>query len=90
MEGRKEMGNELTIEMCQEKFDEAVEVVRQNVDVVRQAFLFSECLKFLKKAADVLKRLRKEFNVDMALAYCVSLDVMINDVIERGVAKVNA
>lgn len=84
------MGNELTIEKCQEKFDEAVEVVRQNVDVVRQAFLFSECLMFLKKAADVLKRLRKNFNSDMALAYCVSLDVMINDVIERGVAKVNA
>ena len=84
------MGNELTIEMCQEKFDEAIEVVRENVDVVRQAFLFSECLKFLKKAADVLKRLRKNFNTDMALAYCVSLDVMIKDVLERGKEKVSA
>ena len=83
------MANKITFEDCRNKFDEALNVVRTNIDVIKQGKLFQECVLFLKDAADELKRLENNFINTRAKQYIVALDNMINDVYEYGV-KVSA
>ena len=78
------MARRLTIEECEKKFDEGVNVVRNYVDALTQAKLWEECVRFLKNAADVLRRLRVQFHNAAATQFCAALDNMINDVMEHG------
>lgn len=83
------MANKITISDCENKLDEAISVVRNNVDVVKQGKLFEECILFLKVAVVELTRLKKYFDSKQAKQFITALDNMIEDVATYGV-KVSA
>lgn len=83
------MANKITISDCENKLDEAISVVRNNVDVVKQGKLFEECILFLKVAVVELTRLKKYFDSKQAKQFITALDNMIVDVATYGV-KVSA
>lgn len=83
------MANKITINDCENKLDEAINIVRNNVDVVKQGKLFEECILFLKVAVVELTRLKKYFDVKQAKQFITALDNMIVDVATYGV-KVSA
>lgn len=78
------MARRLTIEECEQKFDEGINVVRNYVDALKQAKFWEECVRFLKNAADVLRKLRVQFHNSTATQFCAALDNMIDDVMEYG------
>lgn len=79
------MASKITINECENKFNEAINTVRNGVDVIKQGKLFEECVLFLKVAAVELARLKQFFSTKQAKQFITALDNMIADVATYGV-----